>query len=232
MGTILASNFQCFQSSTWNVDTTSEGGTISANQINADTALTNGGTCTFAASATVTGSGTKFLTDLKVGDMIYNSTDDTVAKALAITAIASDTSLTLSGSYAGTTGASKTAHKIAVNQIIFPSVTDAQRQAGVTQYRKVFIKNANADTVNLKFWIQVAYSGSETISVAAGTSNDVQSAATGYTYYSPTSIADAHVIDLGSLAQNASASVWIKRVVAAGVNGYVNDTFQIEVGMY
>ena len=120
------------------------------------------------------------------------------------------------------------------DQIIFDDVTDAQRQSGVTEYRKVFFKNLNADTVSIKAWINQQYSASnETISIAlAQSTSDTQAAAAAYTYYTPDSISHASVLDCGSLAQNAYKGVWIKRVVSAGGNGYAVDTMALGFGMY
>lgn len=120
------------------------------------------------------------------------------------------------------------------DQIIFDDVSDAQRISGVTEYRKVFFKNLNADSVNLKCWINQNYSAAnETISIALAQSNsDTQSAASAYTYYTPTSIGHANVLDLGALAQNGYKGIWIKRVVSAGGNGYAVDTMAIGIGMY
>jgi hypothetical protein len=120
------------------------------------------------------------------------------------------------------------------DQIIFDDVTDAQRISGVTEYRKVYFKNLNADAVSIKCWINQAYSASnETISIAlAQSTSDTQSAASAYTYYTPNAIGHANVLDCGALAQNASKGVWIKRVVSAGGNGYAVDTMALGFGMY
>lgn len=60
------------------------------------------GTLTFTnGSATVTGSGTAFSTELEVGDYIILDADETWAEVLSIE---SDTSLTLTAVYAGTGG--------------------------------------------------------------------------------------------------------------------------------
>jgi hypothetical protein len=120
------------------------------------------------------------------------------------------------------------------DQIIFDDVTDAQRVSGVTEYRKVYFKNLNADTVSIKAWISNQYDATnETITVALAVStSDTQSAASAYTYYSPDSIVHANALDCGSLAQNAYKGVWIKRVVSAGGNGYAVDTMALGFGMY
>ena len=79
------------------------------------------GTATFAASTAVVGSGTAFKTELAVGEMIYNATDDTEAAAKAIASIEDDTHLTLAAAYAGTTGSGKTAKTAGIDQCTFVS---------------------------------------------------------------------------------------------------------------
>jgi hypothetical protein len=120
------------------------------------------------------------------------------------------------------------------DQVIFDDITDAQRVSGVTEYRKVFFKNLNADTVSIKAWISQQYSASnEQISIALAQSNsDTQSAAAAYTYYTPLAITDGTALDCGSLAQNGYKGIWIKRVVTAGGNGYAVDTMALGFGMY
>ena len=120
------------------------------------------------------------------------------------------------------------------DQIIFDDVTDAQRVSGVTEYRKVFFKNLNADSVSIKAWINQQYTATnEKITVALAQSvSDTQSAAAAYTYVSPTTISHADVLDCGALAQNGYKGVWIKRVVTAGGNGYAVDTMALGFGMY
>jgi hypothetical protein len=65
-------------------------------------------TFTFAASATVEASADCVAQGVKVGQFIYNSTDDARTAAKQIIAIAANkTTITLAASYAGTTGAAK-----------------------------------------------------------------------------------------------------------------------------
>jgi len=144
--------------------------------------------------------------------------------------------------YQGTVWAEGTTHGGAINtsaeiaasgdQIIFDDVTDAQRVSGVTEYRKVFFRNENADPVSLKICISQNYTASnETISIAlAATASDVQTAATAYSYSTPSTVATG--LDLGALGNNASQGVWIKRVVSVGGNGYAVDTMALQIGMY
>lgn len=114
---------------------------------------------------------------------------------------------------------------------IFPNVTDAERVSGVTQYRKIFFRNENADSyANIKAWIsQFTPATNDEISIVAGTASDTQADADDYTYVSPDSAVHADVLTLGTLAQNASASIWIKRVVSAGGDGYTGNSAIIAV---
>lgn len=205
-------------------------------------------------------------------------------------------------------GAIDTGSEITTNtsQNIFDHVTNAERAAGDTEYRKIFFRNENADTYtnalawissNTPYtsdavWIQLggsksqqataialtatatwfngatevytytdmsaevkkgerifnstddAYTLSATIySVAAtvilltdnygGTGGDgkatsVASANT-FTYVQPDASDHADVLSLGSLAQNGSCGIWIKRIVDAGGSGYKDDVFTIGV---
>jgi len=243
MGTITAANFQIYRSATWNVDTPSEGGAISANIIQFDQTLT--GTLTFANSTTVTISGDTFTSQIAVGDLIYNSTNDTYTSALRVVSIAANgLTLTLASAYSGTTGSSKSGNKIPKNSI-FPDVTDEMRITGGNQYRKIFVYNNNADTVRLKAWFNSKYAASnEFIYMCGGgtATGDVNgdvvtsTGVNGNAWEAPTSITSTGVgttvVDLGSLGYQSSGWIWLRRYVQAGGNGYINDQFIIGIGMY
>lgn len=119
------------------------------------------------------------------------------------------------------------------DQNIFDDVTDAQRVAGATDYRKIYVRNENADTWNaVKSWIEAIPSNANTtISIAAATSGGTQtSEGEGATYYTPDTKGHANALSLGNLAQNASQPIWIKRVVAASAAGETGDGFTIGFG--
>jgi hypothetical protein len=63
-----------------------------------------------------------------------------------------------------------------VSQNIFDNVTDAERQSGITMYRKVFFRNENADAYNnVKAWIQANTPDTQTaVSVTGAGSVSVQ----------------------------------------------------------
>ena len=79
------------------------------------------GTVEFAASTAIVGTGTAFTTELAVGELIYNATDDAESDAKAIASIEDDTHLTLSVAYAGTAGAGKTCSVAGIDQCTFVS---------------------------------------------------------------------------------------------------------------
>ena len=116
------------------------------------------------------------------------------------------------------------------DQNIFDDVTNTERDAGDTEYRKIFIRNENADTWNaVKAWIDTFTAASnDEITIKLGTNAGVQSVegvAAGYV--SPDSKVHGDVLSVGDLAQNAYKAVWIKRVVSAGGDGYTENTFKL-----
>ena len=88
------------------------------------------GTTTFALTTAIVGVGTKYLTELAVGEKIYNATDDTESDGKAIASIEDDTHLTLAVAYAGTAGATKTANVTGIDECTFVS-PDAKAHADV-----------------------------------------------------------------------------------------------------
>lgn len=116
------------------------------------------------------------------------------------------------------------------DQNIFDDVSDAERVAGDTEYRKIYVRNENADTWEaVKAWIsQFTLASNDEISIKLGTPSGVQSVegvAAGYV--SPDSKSHADVLSVGDLAQNAYKAIWIKRVVAAAGDGYTDNTFEL-----
>lgn len=73
----------------------------------------------FAASTAVVGVGTHFLTELAIGEKIYNGTDDTAAAAKAIASIQDDTHLTLAAAYAGTVNSATQGYVTGIDQCTF-----------------------------------------------------------------------------------------------------------------
>ncbi|MFA5028452.1 MAG: hypothetical protein WC713_11310 [Candidatus Methylomirabilota bacterium] len=191
---------------------------------------------------------------------------------------------------------------------IFDHVSNDERVAGDTEYRKIFFRNENADAYNgVRGWIHAntpatndavsilaggskskqgadsdALSGTFTFAASttvlctsdiskecrpgekifnstddtnaaakaiasisadgltitlaeayAGTTGDTKAAKlapiSGCTFVSPTTSGHADALVLGSLAQNESIGIWIKRVVDAAGDGYTDNTFTLKV---
>jgi hypothetical protein len=116
------------------------------------------------------------------------------------------------------------------DQVIFDDVTNDERVAGLTEYRKIFFKNCSPnDSVSIKVYISTQ-SSLQPISIVAASGSDVESTADDYTYVQPVSLGTG--VDLGTLAADASAGLWIKRVITAGANGATADQFALTFGMY
>jgi len=117
-----------------------------------------------------------------------------------------------------------------VDQNIFDDVTNLERVDGDTDYRKIYVRNENADTwESVKLWVDTfTPAANDEISIKAGTDGGIVSGE-GNTagYVSPSSKAHGDVINIGDLAQNAYASVWIKRIVAAAGDGYTENNFKL-----
>lgn len=69
-----------------------------------------------------------------------------------------------------------------VRNNIFPNVTQAERTAGLTRYRKVFIKNENGSLLpaeSPKIFVENYTAGQDRVTIFPGTQTEVQSALTG-----------------------------------------------------
>lgn len=116
------------------------------------------------------------------------------------------------------------------DQNVFDDVSDAERVAGGTEYRKIYIRNENADTWNaVKLWVDTfTPATNDEITIKLGTDAGVKSVegvAAGYV--SPDAKGHGDVLTVGDLAQNAYQSVWIKRVVSAAGAGYTTNNFKL-----
>ena len=116
------------------------------------------------------------------------------------------------------------------DQNIFDDVSEAERLAGDTEYRKIYIRNENADTWStVKAWIDTFTPAvNDEITIKLGTPAGIQSVegvAAGYV--SPDSKTHADVLAVGDLAQNAYKAIWIKRVVTAAGKGYTANNFKL-----
>jgi len=114
---------------------------------------------------------------------------------------------------------------------IFDNISDSERDAGDTEYRKIFIRNENlAILYNTRVWIsQNTPASADEISVcASGTDSDIQQDASQYNYISPSGYANG--CHLGALGPYEYRPIWIRRIVIAGGEGYKDNSFEITVG--
>jgi hypothetical protein len=118
------------------------------------------------------------------------------------------------------------------DQIIFDDVSDAERIAGDVEYRKIFFKNCTPnDSVSIRAYISNQYDATnQSVGLCLAIGSDIQTAADDYTYTQPTTAETG--IDLGTLAAEASAGLWIRRTVTAAGDGITADTFGITFAMY
>lgn len=89
------------------------------------------------------------------------------------------------------------------SQNIFPNITNAERVTGVTKYRKVFLRNENADAYNnVKAWIQANTPSTDTALTISGAGsfsqqgNNVAITGITFTFAASTSViasADCHL---------------------------------------
>jgi hypothetical protein len=102
-----------------------------------------------------------------------------------------------------------------VSQNIFDNVTDAERTTGVTMYRKIYLRNENADAYNnVKAWIQTNTPDAQTaVTILAGgltstQGNDTAVATLTFTFAASTSViasADCHnALAVGELIWNST----------------------------
>ena len=116
------------------------------------------------------------------------------------------------------------------DQNIFDDVSNEERVNGDTEYRKIFIRNENADTwLAVKAWIAAfTPAANDEISVKLGTDAGVQSVegvAAGYV--SPDAKEHADALAIGDLAENAYQAIWLRRIVDVDGPGYTGNTFTI-----
>lgn len=113
---------------------------------------------------------------------------------------------------------------------IFDDVDNSERSAGDTEYRKIYVRNENAETWEaIKAWIDTFTAASnDEITIKTGTSAGVQSVeGVAGGYVSPSSKGHGDVLSVGDLVQDASKAIWIKRVVSASGDGYTDNTFKL-----
>jgi hypothetical protein len=109
---------------------------------------------------------------------------------------------------------------------LFPQVPRQALEEGRVDYRKVFLKNDNAEAIPLSsagVFLLFQPTAGEVIGIALGTADDTDGSNLAYT--APD--VKERAIPIGSLAPGASQGIWIRRQVEAGQNPFVTSTFQL-----
>lgn len=113
---------------------------------------------------------------------------------------------------------------------IFDDVTNAERINGMTDYRKIYVRNNNPGTwSNVLLWInQLTNAENDEVWIALGTDGGTKAdEGEVVTYVQPTSSGNTDTLSLGNMEQYEHQAIWIKRIVTAGGMGYTTNTFQL-----
>jgi len=116
---------------------------------------------------------------------------------------------------------------------IFDSVTDSERIAGDTEYRKIYIRNDNVgddpEWMYVRCWIsQFTLSDDDEIYITSeGDNSDTQADAVAYAWVQPDNITHVDVLNLGNLDTLEYHHIWIKRVVGALSGAYPSNSFTL-----
>ena len=111
--------------------------------------------------------------------------------------------------------------------LLFPALTSDDLAAGVTTYRKVFVKNTGeTKMLNSPFvWLALPPTQGGEISIGLGSDNDADGSAV--SYVSPRVFADA--LALPSLDPGEYQGLWIRRVIPAGTPEFIASAMQLAI---
>jgi len=130
----------------------------------------------------------------------------------------------VAGSNGGGIGSTEVVDYILNN--LFQNVTHDERVAGVTRYRKMFVRNENVEDLVLyhcHLWISILSTGGDYFRIKPGTDTDVQSAAEGYSNWAGS----------GTLAANITAGDGSLQVTYDAANGvYDGATIRVDDGVH
>jgi hypothetical protein len=96
---------------------------------------------------------------------------------------------------------------------LFPNISNAERVAGKTRYRKMFLRNKNTGDLSMysgEVWIGTRSLADDYFQLKAGTDTDVQTAAEGYTNWAGTGL-------LAGAAGSGESSIEVDFDAASGV---------------
>ena len=115
---------------------------------------------------------------------------------------------------------------------IFDDVSDEERTAGITEYRKIYVYlDKEIILFNFKLWVdQSALSPDDEISICVEgvTNEDTQEDAENYEYISPANFGEAVV--LGDFEHLNYYPIWIRRIVSPYAMPWHHSTFKLKVG--
>lgn len=109
---------------------------------------------------------------------------------------------------------------------LFPQVPRIALEEGRVDYRKVFLKNVNAESLALNtpgLFILFQPTAGEEVGIALGTADD--SDGSNLTYVSPSNKGNALAFD--ALLPDTAQAFWIRRRVNAGQNVFKTSSFQL-----
>lgn len=124
---------------------------------------------------------------------------------------------------------------------LFDDVTSSEHTAGDTEYRCLYLHNANStDTMqNVVVWISSDTTGADTdLSIGLGTSavNGTETSianentAPASVTFSDAAVSRATGLSIGTLTAGQHKAVWFRRTTTAGSTPQANDTAQFQAG--
>lgn len=138
---------------------------------------------------------------------------------------------------AASLGGAKSSEQMSTD--LFDDVSSSEASAGDTEYRCIYIHNANASLTmeSAKIWIQSNTPSTDTtIAIGLGTSSinateqtipDESTAPSGVSFSSPST--EGAALSLGNIPAGQHKAVWVRRTVNASSAAYNNDTFTLRV---
>ncbi len=109
---------------------------------------------------------------------------------------------------------------------LFPQVPRVALEEGRVDYRKVFFKNENAESLalnNAGVFVLFQPTAGEVVGIALGTPTDTEGSA--LTYVAPSTKEAA--LMLGDMSAGQAQAIWIRRQVNVGQNVFETSSFQL-----
>ena len=142
-------------------------------------------------------------------------------------------------SAAASLGGARSTETYVTEDALFDDVSGAEASAGHTDYRCIYVRNEDADTLSDCFvWIYSNTASEDTaITIGldlAGKNATADTIATETTAPDPTVTFSAAAtkgggLDVGDLAQNDYYAFWVKRVVSESASAVTGDTYTLKI---